>query len=128
MKTIEQILQELYAANSYLTVLVPSAKFITGTAKGIVPPYATLNREGSNPLTRSNVQRIDRTIVRVQAWASHSVGSALRDTLIDAWDNLSIETSNPRVLSIRKANDLAIEEDDGIWQFLIDFEITTQAR
>lgn len=128
MASVEQILHEAFAANAYLVGLLPASKLVTGTAKGLATPYATINREGNAPMARSNGPRIDRTIVRVTVWATHSTGSALRDELIKHWDNWSSESTTPRVLSMRKQNDLAIEEDDGIWQFLIDFEVVTQAR
>jgi len=128
VKSIEQIIQDAYAANSYLTSLVPSAKFVTGTAKSLELPYITLSREGSTPSVRSNSNRVDRTVMRFQFWGSHSVGTTVRDMLIQAFDNWGDDSSNPRVVMMRKANDLAIEEDDGTWQFLIDFVVETQAR
>jgi hypothetical protein len=128
VKSIEQIIQDAYAANSYLTALVPSAKFITGTAKNLELPYITLNREGSAPSVRSNSKRIDRVVMRMQFWGTHTLGTTVRDMLVGAFDNWGDESSNPRIVMMRKANDLAIEEDDGVWQFLIDFVVETQAR
>jgi hypothetical protein len=128
MKSVEQIIHEAYEANSYLTALIPADKFVTGMAKGMSLPYATMNRESSLPSVRSNTNRIDRLLIRFQVWASHSTGASMRDTLIDAFDNWSSESSNPRVVMMRKANDFAIEEDDGVWQFLIDFQVEIQAR
>jgi hypothetical protein len=128
MASIEEIIHAAYAANPYLTALVPATRFVTGTAKGMGPPYVTISREGSLPAIRSNGKRVDRIVIRFQVWATHSAGEAVRETLINYFDNWESDTLSPRVISMRKANDLAIEEDDGIWQFLIDFEVMTQAR
>lgn len=128
MKSVEQIIQEAYAANSYLTNLVEGAKFVTGMGKGLTVPYATLNREGGAPMARSNANRIDRFVMRITVWANHATGAGLRDELKTYFDNWGSESSNPRVLSMRYLSDLPVEEDDGTWQFLIDFEVVTQER
>lgn len=125
--SIEKMIHEVYAASSAVTGLIPTSKFVTGKASGLSLPYLQLSREGNPIAFRSNgVSRFEKPVVRMQFWhASQEAGGQLRDLLVDLFDNRDMLAGNRRVLYMRKTNDLEIQEDDGVWQFLIDFELLT---
>lgn len=131
---IEKALQEILGDTldpriSDLNDLLPVASIVTGNQVNEESPlpYAQTNVETSRPLLRTNTSRIDKPLVRVQIWHDvHATGAAMRDAFIRAIDNRDFEPDGLDVLSIRYSNALAIQEDDGVWQFLIDFELITQ--
>lgn len=115
------------AATVALRALLPANKVVTGQQQdeNASLPYATINRESSPVTTRTNCNAIDSTLIRLQIWHENfDEGQAIKDAAIECFDPSDFNefiADGVRIFDIRKANDLNFQEDDGVWQFLIDF-------
>lgn len=124
---IEKAIHEILADNSNpdavaLLQLIPINRIVTGTSHDHPFPYANVNIESNQANYRSNGGSAREPRVRIQIWhETHSVGVQIRkafETLFEkktfAADGMTIDTWHE--------NTIAIEEDDGVWQFLIDIK------
>ena len=118
-----------------LNTLLPVAKVATGTQFAEADdaihaglPFASLNRESSNDAYRTNCGRTDNTLIRLQIWHEiFDAGNAIKEAAIACFDNREYATSDRQIVSIRRSNDFNLQEDDGVWQFLIDFIVVNRA-
>lgn len=123
-RALHEILSDEEIDGTPLDVL--QGKIITGQVQaGDLPlPYATINVENNNSLYYSNGGSPRRATVRVQLWHdSHAQGCELRAKLIGIVDNKNFTTSEAAILCCRHENDFAVQEEDGVWQFIIDFDV-----
>lgn len=104
---------------------LPVARAVTGTWKGDdALPRATINREGGSPLARWEGGRLDVDTLRIQVWHDNfDAGAAIRDAVVAAFDDFDIRLPGKTIVCMRLANHFDLEEDDGVWQFLVDFEV-----
>ena len=122
----EQLLHTWWAASATLNGLLDSAVLTTGKAQdeNTTLPFATLSRENNQDDHRTNCGRTDRGTFRVKLWHdSHALGQAIQAALIAAWDNKTYDSGGVQIVSARRSNDFHFQEDDGVWQFVTDFEI-----
>lgn len=129
---IERAIHAIYDAKSAVTYpkLTALNAFVTGTVLNDPPlPYANINLESEQNLYRSNTSRTDRPLVRIKLWdADHNRGNLTKKEFVTLFENTTFENSELLVQSIRKENSFAIQEPDGVWQFVIDFEIKYQDK
>lgn len=92
-------------------------------------PYCTLNRESNSQAWQTNCGRFDSGLLRFQVWHSdHAAGMAIRQAIVNCFDNQEYEIDDVTIESMQFQNDLAIQEEDGVWQFLIDFSVIHKVR
>lgn len=90
-------------------------------------PYATINRESNQTEFRTNKNRVLKPNIRVKIWHdSHSEGLKIQNAFIVLFENKKFKTPQINVLCFQHENDFAVQETDGTWQFVIDFEAKTQ--
>jgi len=107
-----------------LSALLPHARIVTGSERGRDLPYATLNLEGNLPEYRANSGDMRQCSVRFQLWHdNHEAGCEIRDALEDLFENKSFDTSTAKIVCSRHQNTFVLEEEDGVWQFNIQFDI-----
>lgn len=131
---IEAAIHSRWAATATLVSLVPSERFLTGANLEDSPerinqglPAASLTIQGSQR-HRTNQGYAKQTSARIQVWVRNNAGGvALRPPMDAAFENTewSVTASGRQVSVIesRIENDYAIEEEDGIWQFIFDLEL-----
>lgn len=128
MATILEIVHTRLGASAALAVVVPLANVVTGTGKNLALPYLTINLESGANSTYTNRYPITKTLIRFQFWGAQGQGEqvlGILESLLDNWD--SDDFSN-RVMICRKANEMQLEESDGVWQTLTDYTFTTQRK
>lgn len=136
--TLEGAIHAWWASSSALVALLPVVRVFTGRNQDDDPddeedtqvdgedfdPYCTINREGNSDDHRTNCGRYDSALMRFQLWhTNHAAGSAIAQAIIDCFDNQEYTKDGVHIERMRRSNDLAIQEDDGVWQFLIDFSV-----
>lgn len=126
---IEQAIHEILADNTNpnavaLAALLPSARVVTGDGQSdLTLPYATVNLASENAEYRSNASTIRQPSIRIQVWHDdHAAGVAIREAIRVLFDNQEFSTSVGNLLLTRVENTFAIQEPDGVWQFVIDLE------
>lgn len=124
-KAIHEILDSETEADAVdLRSLLSADSIVTGNVKDPDEnlPYATFNLESNQSAFRSNQSNVRRPLLRFKLWAEdHSEGISIRDALKALFENKSFETPHANLIMVRHENDFAFEEEDGVWQFVVDF-------
>lgn len=114
-----------------LAELIPLSKIAFGMLHDstIELPYISIALEADSPQYRSNVSSVDRPRIRFSLWhEDHSKGIEIREQIKALLDRKEFITSEARIAQVRKTNDFAIQEEDGTWQFTIDFDFMIEPR
>lgn len=121
--TLEQAIHGRWSASAALDAILPAQRFFTGRSLGTSPPYATLAREATHPVCRTNRGSIDEIILRIQIWATgYDTGCAIAAAIQSTFDRTSFNLGEgARVLSIRRTDRCDVHHDDGTWQFTLRF-------
>ena len=107
-----------------LLALLSADRIVTGTHHDRDLPYACINLEGNGSEYRANTGKLRTYAIRFSLWhENHTAGCAIRDAIEQLFENKSFETSAAKLKCSRHENTLAIEENDGVWQFTIDMTI-----
>lgn len=126
-KTIHNFLTGTIVEESPLATLaslIPISRITFGKAwkDREVFPYITISLENNQKAFYSNVGQGRIPGLRFTLFDDdHSRGCSIRKALVETFDNVAIGS----ILSMRHENDFAIQDDDEIWQFTIDFELFT---
>jgi len=128
MASIEKIVHDRIATSAALAVIVPLTSVVTGFGKNLALPYLTINLESSQPVTHTNKNRIETHVIRAQFWGTHAAGKAVEEILDSLFDNWGSDDYSQRVLMARKVNSFSFEEEENVWQTLVDISLTTQKR
>ena len=129
-KAIHEVLNDGTNANALaLLALLPVARIVTGTNHGRDLPYCSVNLESNGTEYRANADAaMRRNLVRFSVWhETHASGVAIREAIETLFENKAFETTEANLIT-RHENSLAIEEKDGVWQFLIDIEVKLTAK
>ena len=94
-------------------------------------PYCQVVRESAYTRDRtSGSKRVDVVTLRFTVvHDSHVSGAAIRDELMstDGFDdNVFDVTDNGAVLCMRHENNFELQDDDGVWSFIVDFGVAHQ--
>jgi hypothetical protein len=126
--SIEATIHDWYAASASLVALLPASRFVTGHVQDETQqdlPYCTLNRESDAPSYRTNCGRMDAASLRFQLWhEAWNSGNTIADAIVAAFDNGERTAGAITIHSMRLSNRFHLQEDDGVWQFLLDFDVT----
>ena len=141
--SIEKAIRDRWAASAALTALMSVNSLTTGwnpeeKATDEQLPAGMLNVQRTRPNYTSD-GRSEDVGVRLQIWSrEHAEGKAIRDQICGyrgessfvpgVFDNQSWAAVGSNVTLCRVENDFAIQEDDGVWQFVFDLAITFDGR
>ena len=126
---LAQVIHQRWAAATALSDLLPAARVTTGLGVDPSPPYAAISKQSDRPIERfSDGSAIDTVRVRVQVFhESHDSGAAVVHQVKTTFDNTSFDLAgSDKVLAMQRANDFERQQDEGLWQFVVDFDCTVQ--
>ena len=124
---LAQAIHQHWAAAADLDDLLPASRLYTGLAVDGVMPYATLSLAIKRPASRhhdgSAVETPSATI-RIFG-QSYDAVAAIAQQLQRAFDGADFALSgNDRVIDVRRCGESQIQDGDGVWQFVIEFDCT----
>ena len=129
--SLEEAIFEEWGTHDDLTALLPVEKCVAGDWQDDKDgrdeptfPYATLNIEGTVNDSYTSSGRYDSSLVRIQVWGEDRAQTkAIAQKLVDVFDNQHFARQGERVYAIRKENVIPLQEDDGVWQYLVQFQV-----
>lgn len=128
--SVEAAIHSRYAANLAVTQLCPAAKFITGVHQheNQASPYGSLTRVGALASLWTTSGKVTRHQMRFQFWpSSYGQGDQIKTAVKNLYDNQSFTEGDTHVSCMRLSNEFELQEDDGSWQFVMDFDVDSQA-
>jgi hypothetical protein len=126
-RAIHEIINDASIADAVaLLALLPAARITTGANHDRDLPYASINLESNQAEYRSNDATARNCRIRFSLWhENHYSGSQIADAIEKLFENKSFETTSHTILQSRHENTLTLQEEDGVWQFVIDFIFVT---
>lgn len=141
--SIEKAIRDRWAGSAPLVALMPVEKLTTGwspeeKATDEQLPAGMLNVQ-NNRGSYTSSGRADEVGVRLQIWSrEHAEGKAIRDQICGyrgessfvpgVFDNQSWAAVGSNVTLCRVENDFALQEEDGVWQFVFDLTVIYDGR
>lgn len=130
---IEQAIHEIIASSDphavTLRSLLVAERIVTGINHDRDLPYASISVEGDLAEYRSNAGSMRNLRVRFSLWHdNHLAGAGIRDAIKTMFENKSFDTTTENIACSRHDNSFAIQEEDGTWQFIIDFQIQSVSK
>ena len=133
MNLLENI-HELWAADAVLAGMLAASRVSTGEGKNASLPFAVWTKDSQRPVMISNDgETSDEVGLRCQIFhKTYDVGDQIANRCKAVFHNGIFElescggsssgiTCCDTVMVMRRSNDFEIEEDDGVWRFVIDF-------
>lgn len=127
--SVEAAIHARYAANLAMTQLCPAAKFITGVhqRENQASPYGSLTRAGALASLWTSSGKVTRHQMRFQFWPnSYGQGDQIKASVMSLFDNQSWTNEDTHISYMRLSNEFELQEDDGSWQFVMDFDVDAQ--
>lgn len=121
---LEQAIHQRWAANTTLQALLPAENVKTGRSFGDSTPYATIGRKANRTVFRTNDgSALDETQLKVEVWHdSYDDGRTIAEQVKTVFDRSEFELSgNDRVVQMRRTNDSATQDENGVWCFGVEF-------
>ena len=121
---LEQVIHQRWAASGELVSLLPAENVKTGRAFADPLPYATITREKSRTVLRTNAgDAVDEVTIRINVWHdNHDAGWAVAEQVKAAFDRSEFALSgDDRVVQMCRSEDAASQDEDGTWLFTITF-------
>jgi hypothetical protein len=120
---LEQAIHQRWAASDALATLLPTDRVTTGRSFGHALPYATITRRSCRTPFRTNAGALDEVALRIHVWHDdYDRGRSIVDELKATFDRSDFPlTGGARVVQMRRADDSAVEHNDGTWQFAVEF-------
>lgn len=122
-----EIIHQRWAAASGLNDLLPASRVTTGIGADATSPYAVIAKRSDRPMTRHNDgSSIDVVGVRISVFDNnHDSAAAVIEQIKTALDRTAFDLSgDDRVIDMQRSNDYQRQDDDGVWEFVIDFDCT----
>jgi len=123
---LEQAIHQRWAGDATLEGLLPAARLKTGRSVGETVPYATLARRRCRTRFRSNAgDALDEVTLRVRLWHDdYDAGRAIVEAIKTAFDRTDFPLAeSDRVVQMRRTDDTAEQDNEGLWRFTIDFAV-----
>lgn len=124
---LAQVIHQRWAAAEALDQLLPASRVYTGMSVDPRPPYAVITRQSDRPSAYfHDGSTVDQVGVRVQVFHdNHDAGAAIVHQIKRAFHQSQFALSgSDKVINMQRANDSERPNDDGLWQFVIDFNCT----
>lgn len=122
--SLESALHARWAADAELSALLPVENLKTGLVRGAGMPCARLVRKACRAALSTNAaETLDEVALEFHVWhEDYDAGRAIADAIVTAFDRGRFDISpSERVLCLRRVLDSAQQEDDGPWQFTLEF-------
>ena len=124
---LAQVIHQRWAANPALDNLLPASDVYTGAAVGSTTPYAVISKEHDRPTGFHNDgSAIDTIGVRFEVFHdNYDSGIALMEQIKGAFDRTDFALSgSDKVINMQRVNNFDVQEKDGVWRLVIDFNCT----
>ncbi len=128
---LAKLIHERWATDAALSALLPVSSVSTGIYFAADPtvPYATITRPGDFVVGRSSDGvRIESVPVRITIYHDldhYDEGEAIADAVKAAFDGSAFDlATEQRVVAMRLVRYQPLQDDDGDWYFILDFECT----
>jgi len=121
---IEQAIHQLWAGNQTLESMLTSDSVKTGRSFSDSIPYATIERKSNQTVFRTNDgSAMDETRLKIEIWHdSYDSARTIAEQVKTTFDRSEFQlTENDRVIQIRRFNDSATQDENGVWCFGIEF-------
>jgi hypothetical protein len=124
---LAQVIHQRWAANTTLNGLLPATRVYTGLSFDPARPFAVVSKESDKPESHhSDGSAIDTVGLRIQVFHDHyDAGAAILNQIKMAFDRTAFDLAgSDKVLNIERGNDSEQQNNDGAWQFILDFKCT----
>ena len=124
-----QVIHQRWAADETLRALLPASRVTTGITVDPATPYAVIGQQSNRPIFQcSDGSSVDRVGLRVQVFhESYDAAAAIVDRLKAVFHLAQFPLAgSDKVLAMQRANDSERQQDDGLWQFVVDFDCIVQ--
>ncbi len=124
---LAEVIHQRWAAASGLNDLLPASRVHTGIGVDPTLPYAVLSKQSDRPTQRHNDgSAVSAVELRIRVFHdNYDSAAAVVEQVEAAFNGADFALSgNDRVINMRRSNDFQRQEDDGVWQFVIDFDCT----
>jgi hypothetical protein len=122
---LAQVIHQRWAGDEALSALLPASHLYTGMSVDPTPPYAVISRQSDRPLAVFNDgSAVDRVGVRVQVFHdNYDAGAAVVHQIKAAFHLAEFPLAgSDKVIGMQRSNDFERQNDDGVWQFVVDFQ------
>jgi hypothetical protein len=124
---LAQVIHQRWAADTTLNGLLPATRVYTGLSFDPLRPFAVISKESDKPETyHSDGSAIDSVGLRIQVFHdNYDAGAEIAHQIKAAFDRTAFDLAgSDKVLNIQRGNDSENQNDDGVWQFIMDFNCT----
>jgi hypothetical protein len=124
---LAQVIHQRWAADAALSSLLPASRVYTGMSIDPTRPYAIITRQTDRPVACFNDgSTVDRVGVRVQVFHdAYDAGAAVVHQIKLAFHLAEFALSgSDKVFTMQRSNDSEHQNEDGVWQFVVDFNCT----
>jgi hypothetical protein len=124
---LAQVIHQRWAADATLNGLLPATRAYTGLSFDSVRPFAVISKQSDKPEScHSDGSSIDAVVMRIQIFHDHyDAGAEIVHHIKTTFDRTAFNLAgSDKVLNIRRSNDSEKQNNDGVWQFTIDFSCT----
>jgi hypothetical protein len=124
---LAQVIHQRWAATEPLDDLLPASRVYTGMSVDPTRPYAVVTRQSDRPVALFNDgSTVDRVGVRVEVFHdNYDSGAAVVHQIKTAFHLVQFALSgSDKVISMQRSNDFERQNEDGVWQFVVDFNCT----
>jgi hypothetical protein len=124
---LAQVIHQRWAANSALNNLLPATRVYTGLSFDPLRPFAVISKEKDRPESyHSDGSAVDVVGLRIQVFHDHyDAGAGIVQQIKTAFDRTNFNLAgNDKVLNMQRSNESERQNNDGVWQFIIDFDCT----
>ena len=128
---LAEVIHQRWAAAEALNNLLPASRVYTGISVDPTTPYAVISKESHRPaICYNDGSAVDTVGVRIQVFHdNHDSGAAVLDQVKAALDRTDFALSgSDKVIDMQRSNDFQRQEEDGVWQFVIDFNCTVHLK
>ena len=124
---LAQVIHQRWAADSTLNGLLPVSRVYTGLSFDPARPFAVISKESDRPETyHSDGSAIDAVGLRIQVFHDHyDAGAEIMHHIKTTFDRTAFNLAgSDKVLNIERGADSERQNNDGAWQFIVDFKCT----
>jgi hypothetical protein len=124
---LAQMLHQRWAAAEALNDLLPASRVYTGMSVDATTPYAVISKEHDRPLGFHNDgSAIDSIGVRFEVFhQDYDAALAIMEQIKKTFDRSDFTLAGgDKVISMQRLNDFEVQENDGLWRLVIDFNCT----
>ncbi|MGW8256754.1 MAG: tail completion protein gp17 [Thermoguttaceae bacterium] len=124
---LAQVIHQRWAEATTLNDLLPASRVYTGLSFDPSRPYALISKENQRPQTyHSDGSAIDAVGLRIRVvHDEYDAGAEIVNQVKIVFDRTAFDLAgSDKVLNIERTNDTERQNNDGVWEFSIDFKCT----